>query len=234
MGNTMAEAPKKYIVSHIKSRETTDKELIDEGYPSMSDKMAKRPDTNELVNGQIAVNYAKGHETLSIRSVEVDDNGYIVDSEIVGFLSEKVTYENEKIVASAIANLQDDTITKFANLQDDIRETILEEELITASSIANLEKKKAERSELYELKNDATMNCYENELITASAIAAIIGKTHGYINGGVVSNGHDLSLNTLNGRIDFTQSNIEMLIERVTALEDTITADDIKKMAGLL
>lgn len=228
---------RKYIVSHIKSTKTVDKNLLDEGYPSMSDKMAQRPDTEAVVDGEIAVNYARGHETLTIRSRDVDDTGAAVEDgtqEMVGFLSEKVTYENEKIVSAAMVELQNQTATKVADLKENLTQTILENELTAAGGITSLEAKKADLVHVTQFENETAENRNDNELVAASAIASIVGRKYGYYTGGSVnSNGYDLSLSTLSARLDILETSVASIIERVTALEDTITADDIKQMAGL-
>ncbi len=76
--------------------------VVNEGNP-------KLPDTNRIEFGEIAVNYAKGYETLSIKNN---------NNEIVTFSSDdavkKMINENERVVAESLNDLD----TRIKNLQN--------------------------------------------------------------------------------------------------------------------
>ena len=75
-------------LSHVKSNVALDEEFF-----GLTRQNAKRPSSTDLINGEIAINYKKGHELLTIKN---DEDG------IVGFLNENEIYEAEEIIASAL------------------------------------------------------------------------------------------------------------------------------------
>ena len=94
-------------VSHVKSKLT--REILPEEFYGLtptednSDEvdsspvklnLAKRPTTDKIVVGEIAVNYKKGHETITIKNDE---------DEIVGFVNENDFKNAQEIIANAIA-----------------------------------------------------------------------------------------------------------------------------------
>ena len=122
-------------ISHVKSTQIANKAFGEQQYPSISAKMGKRPSVSDLVDGEIAVNYAAGHEIITIRNREIDSEGRVVENgaqNIVGFLNENVTYENELIAAQAIGQLKTEKADKVDLAKtDEIREN--NEDVIAAA-----------------------------------------------------------------------------------------------------
>lgn len=87
----------KHLVN-LHSNAKVAKTFPNETHPSSSELMGKKPTPEKLEYGEIAVNYAADTETINIKNS---------NDEIVGFLNENVIYENEYIVAEAIADLHD-------------------------------------------------------------------------------------------------------------------------------
>ena len=109
-------------ISHVKSTQIVNKAFGEQQYPSISAKMGKRPSVSDLVDGEIAVNYAAGHETITIRNREIDSEGRVVENgaqNIVGFLNENVTYENELIAAAALSSIVGKTYSYLPEIESD-------------------------------------------------------------------------------------------------------------------
>ena len=109
-------------ISHVKSTQIANKAFGEQQYPSISAKMGKRPSVSDLVDGEIAVNYAAGHETITIRNREIDSEGRVVENgaqNIVGFLNENVTYENELIAAAALSSIVGKTYSYLPEIESD-------------------------------------------------------------------------------------------------------------------
>ena len=115
-------------VSHIKSRlpreieegefygltPTTDNSEA-QGSSPIKLNLAKRPTADNLVEGEIAVNYLKGHETLTIKNTE---------DEIVAFVNENDFNEAQQIVALGLAEEKDERMSDIARLERVIDEDI--------------------------------------------------------------------------------------------------------------
>lgn len=151
-------------VSHIKSRLTRDIENGEfygltptadnsDGQNSSPIKLnlAKRPSAANLIEGEIAVNYLKGHETLTIKNTE---------DEIVGFVNENEFNQAQEIVASGLAQEKEERISEIASLQekfenisdtiDEIQDDIAEMELVVSSSLNDLNDRIVDTTELAE------------------------------------------------------------------------------------
>ena len=124
-------------ISHVKSTQIANKAFGEQQYPSISAKMGKRPSVSDLVDGEIAVNYAAGHETITIRNREIDSEGRVVENgaqNIVGFLNENVTYENELIAAQAIGQLKTEKADKVDLAKTDADVSVLDDVIAAALS----------------------------------------------------------------------------------------------------
>lgn len=210
-------AEKKHL-SHIKSTILVDKSFGEQQYPSASNKMGKRPTVNDLIDGEIAVNFAAGHETITIRNRAVDSEGRVIEDgeqNVVGFLNENVTYENEEIVARAIGKTQSDALNaiteeRVARIANDD-----ELDLVSAAGIAHLDVKKADKKSLAKTdadlsalttKTDADFNerdeiREDNENVVAAALSSIVGKSIGYVLGDASTDEDIVNLATLNRRV---------------------------------
>ena len=115
-------------VSHIKSRlprETEEGEFYGltptadnseaEGSSPIKLNLAKRPTAENLIEGEIAVNYLKGHETLTIKNTE---------DEIVAFVNENDFNEAQEIVALGLAQEKDERVNDIARLDSRITDEI--------------------------------------------------------------------------------------------------------------
>lgn len=179
-------AEKKHL-SHIKSTILVDKSFGEQQYPSASNKMGKRPTVNDLIDGEIAVNFAAGHETITIRNRAVDSEGRVIEDgeqNVVGFLNENVTYENEEIVARAIGKTQSDALNaiteeRVARIANDDEERVTrianddELDLVSAAGIAHLDVKKADKKSL--AKTDADLSALTAK--TDADLSALTTKT---------------------------------------------------------
>ena len=183
-------------VSHVKSTQIANKAFGEQQYPSISAKMGKRPSVSDLVDGEIAVNYAAGHETITIRNREIDSEGRVVENgaqNIVGFLNENVTYENELIAAQAIGQLKTEKADKvdlaktdaYISYRDEIREN--------------------------------------NEDVIAAALSSIVGKTYSYLPEIESDSEYDtLNLIKLHKRIKVLEGLVTALSKKVDELEQRL------------
>ena len=180
-------------ISHIKSTQIANKAFGEQQYPSISAKMGKRPSVSDLVDGEIAVNYAAGHEIITIRNREIDSEGRVVENgaqNIVGFLNENVTYENELIAAQAIGHLKTEKVDKV--------------------DLAKIDADFADRDEIRE----------NNEDVIAAALSSIVGKTYSYLPEIESDSEYDtLNLIELHKRIKVLEGLVTALSKKVDELE---------------
>lgn len=180
-------------ISHVKSTQIANKAFGEQQYPSISAKMGKRPSVSTLVDGEIAVNYAAGHEIITIRNREIDSEGRVVENgaqNIVGFLNENVTYENELIAAQAIGQLKTEKADKV-----------------------DLAKTDADVSARDEIREN-------NEDVIAAALSSIVGKTYSYLPEIESDSEYDtLNLIELHKRIKVLEGLVTALSKKVDKLE---------------
>lgn len=183
-------------ISHVKSTQIANKAFGEQQYPSISAKMGKRPSVSDLVDGEIAVNYAAGHETITIRNREIDSEGRVVENgaqNIVGFLNENVTYENELIAAQAIGQLKTEKADKV-----------------------DLAKTDADVSARDEIREN-------NEDVIAAALSSIVGKTYSYLPEIESDSEYDtLNLIELHKRIKVLEGLVTALSKKVDELEQRL------------
>lgn len=183
-------------VSHVKSTQIANKAFGEQQYPSISAKMGKRPSVSDLVDGEIAVNYAAGHEIITIRNREIDSEGRVVENgaqNIVGFLNENVTYENELIAAQAIGQLKTEKADKV-----------------------DLAKTDADVSARDEIREN-------NEDVIAAALSSIVGKTYSYLPEIESDSEYDtLNLIELHKRIKVLEGLVTALSKKVDELEQRL------------
>ena len=183
-------------VSHVKSTQIANKAFGEQQYPSISAKMGKRPSVSDLVDGEIAVNYAAGHEIITIRNREIDSEGRVVENgaqNIVGFLNENVTYENELIAAQAIGQLKPEKADKV--------------------DLAKIDTDFSDRDEIRE----------NNEDVIAAALSSIVGKTYSYLPEIESDSEYDtLNLIELHKRIKVLEGLVTALSKKVDELEQRL------------
>ena len=94
--------------------------------------IAKRPTADQIIEGEIAVNYLKGHETLTIKNSE---------NEIVGFVNENELYETQEIITNGLTKLKAESsadLKKIENKVTEFDEGIDDLELVVSSSLNDL------------------------------------------------------------------------------------------------
>ena len=194
-------------ISHVKSTQIANKAFGEQQYPSISAKMGKRPSVSDLVDGEIAVNYAAGHEIITIRNREIDSEGRVVENgaqNIVGFLNENVTYENELIAAQAIGQLKTEKADKV-----DLAKTDADVSALAAKTDADF----SDRDEIRE----------NNEDVIAAALSSIVGKTYSYLPEIESDSEYDtLNLIKLHKRIKVLEGLVTALSEKVDELEQRL------------
>lgn len=194
-------------ISHVKSTQIANKAFGEQQYPSISAKMGKRPSVSDLVDGEIAVNYAAGHEIITIRNREIDSEGRVVENgaqNIVGFLNENVTYENELIAAQAIGQLKTEKADKV-----DLAKTDADVSALAAKTDADF----SDRDEIRE----------NNEDVIAAALSSIVGKTYSYLPEIESDSEYDtLNLIELHKRIKVLEGLVTALSKKVDELEQRL------------
>ena len=201
-------------VSHVKSTQIANKAFGEQQYPSISAKMGKRPSVSDLVDGEIAVNYAAGHEIITIRNREIDSEGRVVENgaqNIVGFLNENVTYENELIAAQAIGQLKTEKADKV-----DLAKTDADVSAVAANVSALAAKTDADFSDRDEIREN-------NEDVIAAALSSIVGKTYSYLPEIESDSEYDtLNLIELHKRIKVLEGLVTALSKKVDELEQRL------------
>jgi hypothetical protein len=126
--------------------------------------IAKRPTADKLINGEIAVNYLKGHETLTIKNTE---------EEIVGFVNENEFYDAQEIIAGAMMQEKEERIADISRLEgkfgdiEEIQNDIAELEYVVSSSLNDLNSRINEKETVDE---EFKEKLSEKELVIASAL----------------------------------------------------------------
>ena len=136
----------------------------------ITDGQAKLPEKHQLEYGEIAINYAKGVETISFKNTENE----IVEIKSSNYL-EKIIEENEKIVASSLTDLDgrlnatQEITDSLQNQLTDIQNDIIENEETIALAITNLDESVQLLNEEISKIDTGSINRIEE---LASAIAA--------------------------------------------------------------
>lgn len=121
------------------------KHLIHAHSVVVTDGSPKLPDAERIEYGEIAVNYAEGYETLSIKNSNDDVVTFSSDDAI-----KKIIIDNEKVVANALLDVQ-------KTIQKDIQERIEDNEYVVSNALNELEDK-IEDIELDGLDERITIN----------------------------------------------------------------------------
>lgn len=137
-------------------------------------KIPKLPTPDKLVYGEIAVNYLKGHETLSIKNSA---------DEIVGFVNENEFNDMQEIVTSAFGKEKNERIESISNLESKMNSGIEDLELVISSSLNDL------NDRLLETFNDAEYDSETKRINFKNGedVKAYIDATD-FIKDGMVSN----------------------------------------------
>lgn len=131
--------------------------------------IAKRPTADKLVEGEIAVNYKKGHETLMIKNKE---------GEIVGFINENDFNQAQEVIADAFSDIKVQINNVNGGINDleeriSTNENALNEvELVTASAFNDLNNRmedSATKTEVNSLTTSVNTINEDNEYSIATA-----------------------------------------------------------------
>lgn len=217
-------------VSHIKSDEVTPEDFY--GLTPTSDNtdgensspvklnIAKRPLPSNILSGEVAINFAKGHETISIKNNA---------NEIVGFVNEHDFNNAQEIIANAISdeqNIREEAITTLEakvsetqDLSEELKADMNDLDLIVSSALNDLNERIDEYDGafgLLENKIDET----KDELQTS--IDNLSEETNNKISESelVVSS----ALNDLNERIIEQGSDLEYLSNKIDETNDVLQA----------
>lgn len=120
--------------------------------------LAKRPTPEQLIEGEIAVNYLKGHETLTIKNTE---------NEIVGFVNENDFNEAQEVVALGLAQEKNERITDNARFDDKFEQldkNIDDLELVISSALNDLNSRILDNEDAIEDLSDEIGETIEREL----------------------------------------------------------------------
>lgn len=223
--------------------------------------LAKRPTPEQLIEGEIAVNYLKGHETLTIKNTE---------NEIVGFVNENDFNEAQKIVALGLAQEKNERTTdnaRFDGKFEQLDKNIDDLELVISSALNDLNSRildnedaiedlsdeigetiERELTEIVTTINEMTERIDENELAVSSSLndlntrivendekIAEIENTFDEFDDGIerIELAVSSSLNDLNTRIADIDSKYTDLTEQVTALENEVHYNGSSKYVDL-
>lgn len=223
-------------ISHIKSQLTRD--IIPEEFHGLTPtadnsdaensspvklNLAKRPTADKLVEGEIAVNYLKGHETLMIKNTE---------DEIVGFVNENELYETQEIIAGAIAQEKEARLSSISSLEEQIKDN----ELVVSAALNDLETRKANKDEVTTAKLNNYAKGTDGSAVAASdTINEAISKLENQVDTlktNVTDTFEDMelvvssSLNDLNQRLIEKEDIIELLQTQIANLEARVAALD--------
>ena len=122
---------------------------------------AKLPLSSRIKYGELAINYAKDHETISLRNS---------NDEIVKFVSEDAIDnkldKTEKVVASSLIDL-DDRITTNNDLINGLSNVVEQNEKVVASSLIDLDDRITTSNDLI---NGLSNVIEQNEMVVASSL----------------------------------------------------------------
>ena len=128
-------------ISHVKSTV-----VLGDGSP-------KLPSVDNIIEGEIAINYAHGIETLSIKNVS---------NEVVVFSSDNY-YTTRKLGDLFLGENSGNTVT---NLINDITSNMDEQELVVATALVDLDERKLDKSDMSSYATTAETNSI-NATLTA-------------------------------------------------------------------
>lgn len=211
-------------VSHIKSRVTreiepeefygltpTEDNSDETGSSPVKLNLAKRPTSDKILVGEIAINYKKGHETITIKN----DN-----DEIVGFVNEKDFKTLQEIITKAIAAEKEERTKSITLLQDnnkEVKEDIEDIDLIVSAALNDLNSRIGEY--------DGDFESLENRIDElGETLEESIDDLEEKISAEMEDNELVISaaLNDLNSRIGNSSTTIEELETTVNNLQDDV------------
>lgn len=244
-------------VSHIKSKLTRDivpEEFYgltptadnsdEQGSSPIKLNLAKRPTADKLVDGEIAVNYKKGHETLTIKN----DQG-----EIVGFVNENDFNQAQEIVALGLNEEKNQRERDVAILEqkvgnvENIQNELEEMDLVTSAALNDLNDRLVDLDERFNEEMDVMTNIVNQttqelsddisqmDLVVSSALNDLNSRINGIDPDSLInrlnefdSNIEDMeltissSLNDLNTRVIVNVSMLNDLFQEISDLKERV------------
>ena len=184
--------------------------------------LAKRPTPEQLIEGEIAVNYLKGHETLTIKNTE---------NEIVGFVNENDFNEAQEVVALGLAQEKNERITDNARFDDKFEEfdkNIDDLELVISSALNDLNSRILDNEDAIEDLSDEIGETIEREL---TEIVTTINEMTERIDENELA--ISSSLNDLNTRIVENDEKIAEIGDRLDEFDDGIERIELAVSSSL-
>lgn len=146
--------------------------IIHKNSSALIDGNPKLPTSGQLEYGEIAVNYAKGKETISLKNSNNEIVTFTSDKKLDNYVTVSDFEEAMQVASAALNDLEatkleksvfdeamEDLETQFSNFYT--KEEIDNAELVTASALNDLEESKADKDDLTDLIN----NVYTKEEI---------------------------------------------------------------------
>lgn len=139
----------------------------------ITDGKAKLPTASQLEYGELAINYAEGVETISMKN----SANQIVEIKTTNYL-ENIIIDNELVTAAALTNLNErieEIDSTFSNTISETNEKIAKNELVTAHALTDLD--------------DRIKSFEETEFATATALAGLGTQVENHTHGTITLNG---------------------------------------------
>lgn len=184
--------------------------------------LAKRPTPEQLIEGEIAVNYLKGHETLTIKNTE---------NEIVGFVNENDFNEAQEVVALGLAQEKNERITDNARFDDKFEQldkNIDDLELVISSALNDLNSRIIDNEDAIEDLSDEIGETIERQL---TEVVATINEMTERIDENELT--ISSSLNDLNTRIVENDEKIAEIGDRFDEFDDGIERIELAVSSSL-
>lgn len=206
----------------------------------ITDGKAKLPVASQLEYGELAINYAEGVETISMKNsanniVEIKSTNYL----------EKIIIDNELVTAAALTNLDERIEEIDSTFNDAISETnakVAKNELVTAHALTDLDDRLSNIEDGDYASSSAVNSLIElveeNEIVTAQALSELDERLIVIENAGYASES-DLvpireQISTINTKIEEQIGNVNTEIsEQIETINTVIEENEHVTAAAL-
>ena len=168
--------------------------------------IAKRPTNEDIVDGEIAVNYKKGHETITIKNTE---------DEIVGFINENDFNQAQEIIADAFSDIKVQINNANTETQNEVSELVERIDTINDELQGDID-------ELEERISTNENALEEVELVTASAFNDLNSRMEDSATKAEL-NSLTTRVNTINNAVAENYNNINRHDNAIQALGEDIS-----------
>lgn len=175
----------------------------------ITDGKAKLPTASQLEYGELAINYADGVETISMKNSANE----IVEIKTTNYL-EKIIVDNELVTAAALTNLDErieEMDSTFSNAISETNEKVTKNELVTAHALTDLDDriKFIEEGGLDMSGKYVTIQDYEETEFVTATVLTELGDQIDTINTVIEDNEHvtAAALTDLNKRLTNVEAN---------------------------